>query len=36
MEKREYNFYVIESSEKMEGYTDIFNGVLYGTKNMLR
>ena len=36
MEKREYNFYVIESGDKMEGYTDKFHGVVYGTKNMLR
>ena len=36
MEKREYNFYVIESGEKSEGFTDLFHGVVYGTENMLR
>ena len=36
MEKREYNFYVIESGDKLEGYTDKFHGVVYATANMLR
>ena len=36
MEKRDYNFYVIESGDKFEGFTDQFHGVVYATKDMLR
>lgn len=36
MKKRDYNFYVIESGDKSEGFTNQFHGVVYDTWNMLR